>query len=80
MSSVAQDFNQLVTQRVKEMRGIDAKIYHIDIYKTLTDIIRDPQKFGMSHIYSVGLAYLILKLLGGLTNVGVMVLVQVLIR
>lgn len=62
MSSVAQDFNQLVTQKVKEMQGSDSKIYHVDIYKTLLNIIRDPEKLGMSRIYSVRLAYLMIKL------------------
>ncbi|KAK1368749.1 putative SGNH hydrolase-type esterase superfamily protein [Heracleum sosnowskyi] len=52
MSSVAQDFNQIVTQRVKEMQRIDSKIYHVDIYKTLMDIIRDPKKSGFNKVDS----------------------------
>ena len=48
LSDVAQGFNQIVEQKVKEVERIDSKIYYVGMYEMFQNIFQDPQKFGMS--------------------------------
>ncbi|KAK1397886.1 GDSL-like Lipase/Acylhydrolase superfamily protein [Heracleum sosnowskyi] len=50
LSEVAQGFDQVVEQKIKEMERVDSKIYYIRISKTFTDILQDPKKFGFDKI------------------------------
>lgn len=48
LSDVAQGFNQIVEQKVKEVERIDSNIYYVGMYEMFQNIFQDPQKFGMS--------------------------------
>lgn len=57
-SSVARDYNLLLQQQVDLMQSqlnssnSDAKIYYIDIYGPIADMIQAHQKFGFEEIYN----------------------------
>lgn len=50
LSDVAQGFDQIVEQKVKEMERVDSKIYYFSVYETLMDILQYPKNFGFDKV------------------------------
>lgn len=45
-SSIARDYNELLQTKLKDMQNSETKIYYADIYKSFSDILQSPDKFG----------------------------------